>query len=389
MSMKILQIVPCLGVNSGGPSRSVFELTRGLRERGVIAEIATQNYLTNPNLFDEEWIDALPVNKVKPFEYNAEFKALLSGKIMQEKFQLFHINSIYSYPTFIASYLANIKCVPYIIAPRGSLYPNVIESSSKWKKRIFNSLFLKKQLNNASAVHTTCVEEMEVIRKMGINAPIAIIPNSIQLPKERLEIESPDKIRVCYLGRINPKKNILGLLKAWFQSGMSCNSSAELVIIGAAQLDKEKTYLEELHNLESELEIKNIRWVGAKEGKEKEVLLRSCSYLIMPSFSENFGMVVPEALQYGIPVVASKGTPWQILELNHCGWWTDIDTESLANTIKLVGSISIEERLKMGLRAQELVYEKFSTENVCKMQIELYRWILEGGEKPSFVYIKE
>lgn len=387
MSMKILQIVPCLGVNSGGPSRSVYELTRGLRERGVNAEIATQNYLTNPNLFDEEWIDALPVNKVKPFEYNAEFKALLNGKIMLEKFQLFHINSIYSYPTFIAASLARKAGLPYIIAPRGSLYQDTIEASSKWKKRLFNSLFLKKQLNYANAVHTTCKEEMEVIRQMGITSPIAIIPNSIKLPQEKPAIISPSKLKVCYLGRINAKKNIKGLVEAWHYSGLSNNQNAELIIIGAAQLEKEKVYLEGIRKMQSELSIGNILWAGSRTGTAKEELLRNSSYLIMPSFSENFGMVVPEALQYGVPVIASKGTPWQVLEERNCGWWTDIDVESLANSLKNILAISEEERLQMGKRGQQLVWEKFSTVSVCKMQIQLYEWILNGGEKPSFVYV--
>ena len=139
--------------------------------------------------------------------------------------------------------------------------------------------------------------------------------------------------------------------------------------------------------MQSELSIGNIIWTGPKMGAEKEALLSSCSYLIMPSFSENFGMVVPEALQYGVPVIASKGTPWQVLEDINCGWWTDIDVDSLANSLKHLLTINEEERRQMGRRGQQLVWERFSTVSVCKMQIRLYEWIINGGDKPSFVYI--
>ena len=384
--MRIAQIVPCLGVNSGGPSRSVYDLSKGLREAGVDLKIITQDYANNPNIVSNDWIIALPVEKVKIFEFNLEFKKLLSTQIEQNEFQLFHINSVFSYPSHIAAALALKAGIPYVIAPRGSLYKSAMEVSSKWKKRLYNTLFLKKQLNHASAVHTTCVEEMDALRQMGITSPIAIIPNSITLPSEKTEIETPDILRVCHLGRINPKKNIIGLLKAWHKSGLAQNKNAELLIIGAAQLEKEKAYLSKLHNLEVELNINNIRWVGPKDGKEKEMLLRSCSYLIMPSFSENFGMVVPEALQYGIPVIASKGTPWKVLEEKQCGWWVDIDETSLANSLIRLCNINNDTRIKMGQRGQTLVYERFSTEGVSRMQMELYSWILGECEKPSFVY---
>ncbi len=383
--MKIAQIVPCLGINSGGPSRSVFDLSCGLREAGVMVEILTQNYSFNPNIVSEDWIKALPVRKANLFEYNRDFKNLLKDKLKQKEYQLFHINSIYSYPTYIAASLADKAGIPYIITPRGSLYQSAIEMSSRWKKDLFNLFFLKRQLNKASAVHATCVEEMEAIRKLGITSPVAIIPNSLKLPKERPVITEPEILRIGYLGRINPKKNIIGLIQAWHDSGLAKNKNAELVIIGAAQLDKEKLYLDELHRLEVSNEIVNIRWMGSKEGEEKEKLLRSCSFLVMPSFSENFGMVVPEALQYGIPVVASKGTPWQILEERNCGWWIEIDRESMSNALKHLCMITNDDRKKMGMNGQQLVHEKFSTESVSQMQIELYKWILESGDKPEFV----
>lgn len=381
--MKVAQIIPCLGCNSGGPSRSVYELTKGLRTIGVEAEVLTNNYLENPNIACDEWIQKVDVKKISPFEYNNKFKGLLK----RTRYDLFHVHSIYSYPVTIAAEYARKNNIPYIVAPRGSFYEAAIESSSKIKKMIFNKLLLIPELNHASAVHATCLEEMEQIRKLGVKTPIAVIPNSISIPEKKPVISMPPSFKLCYLGRINPIKNIDSLLKGWSLSGMANRNDAELVIIGDAKLEKEKTYLIELHQLERDLKICNISWKGNLIGPEKDAVLNSCSYLILPSFSENFGMVVVEALIQGVPVVASKGTPWSMLKEVGCGWWINNNPEDIAKQIKGLLDISNNERMKMGVKGQSFVEAYFSTNAVSNSLLKLYDWIINGGENPPFVYL--
>lgn len=112
------------------------------------------------------------------------------------------------------------------------------------------------------------------------------------------------------------------------------------------------------------------------------------SYLIVPSDFENFGNIITEAMVHGIPVIASKGTPWQELNMHHCGWWVDNDVDTLAATIREALALSEEERIAMGKRGQQLVKENYSVEMVALKMKELYEWILYGGEKPEFVYLK-
>ena len=379
--MNIAQVIPCLGRHSGGPSRSVYELSKGLRSIGVESEILTNNYIENPNIASDRWIHSVDISKMLPFEYNAKFKNVLKSR----DYELFHIHSIYSYPVTIAARFAKNRGIPYIIAPRGSLYDAALNSSSVWKKRIFNHLFLYSDLQHASAIHATCREEMEQIRELGIKTPIAIIPNSISLPKEMPLIQTPSKFRLCFLGRINPIKNLDGLLKAWHCSGLSNSAEAELVIIGGASLEKERLYLKELHRLEQELQIRNIAWKGNLLGEEKNNVLKSCSFLILPSYSENFGMVVVEALIHGVPVVASKGTPWSILETQGCGWWINNSVEDMGKKIKELLKVSLEKRLDMGYKGQLLVEQKYSTDAVSNALKTLYEWILYNKDKPNFV----
>lgn len=384
--MKVAQVIPCLGQNSGGPSRSVYNLTKGLRMVGLDTEILTNNYRWNPNIASDEWIKAIECHKSRWHEYNPEYKRLLQKCINDKKYSLYHIHSIYSYPSTIASMLFRSNNVPYIIAPRGSLYPSAIDVSSKLNKLLFNKLFLLRELNHASAIHVTCEEEMKAVRSLGVKSSIAIIPNAIYLPEERPKVPLLHHLRICYLGRISAQKNLLGLFKAWKLSGMADDNGVELMLIGPAHTEKDKKYKEQLLRYEQENHISNIRWMGARNGRECDDLLQSCSFLVLPSFSENFGMVVPEALKFGIPVIASRGTPWQVLEQQKCGWWTNFDVNSLAASLLKLKEIKADERRSMGLRGQQLVWTFYSVETVSKQLVSLYSWIINNGRKPDFVY---
>jgi glycosyltransferase involved in cell wall biosynthesis len=97
-------------------------------------------------------------------------------------------------------------------------------------------------------------------------------------------------------------------------------------------------------------------------------------------------MVVPEALLREIPVIASKGTPWEELNTHHCGWWVDMGVEPLRVALEEALSLPESKRLEMGKIGRNLVEEKYSIEAVAEKMIQLYKWILKEGEKPEFVY---
>ena len=129
-------------------------------------------------------------------------------------------------------------------------------------------------------------------------------------------------------------------------------------------------------------------FTGFLSGEEKEKALKSLSYLVVPSDFENFGNIVTEALVKGIPVIASKGTPWEELNTHRCGWWVDNDVDTLAATIREALNTSEAERIAMGERGKHLIQENYSVEMVAGKLKRLYEWILYRGEKPEFVYLK-
>jgi glycosyltransferase involved in cell wall biosynthesis len=180
---------------------------------------------------------------------------------------------------------------------------------------------------------------------------------------------------------LNRIKNVDVLLKAWLQLN-ELTKDTELLIIGAGDLEYEK----ELRGYIFFNKINNVSFLGFLNGEALTEKIRSLDFLILPSKSENFGMVVPEALIYGIPVIASKGTPWEELNTHNCGWWVDNDVDTLTATIEKAIHLPEEKRMEMGKRGQELIKNNYSVEVVSKKMIRLYDWILNGGEKPEFVY---
>lgn len=374
--MKILHTISGLGVSSGGPSRSVFYTVQGLQQQGVDATILTYRPRKGDSFVANEcFIKELPSTAPR-FGYSPVLKKYL----LNHQFDLYHTQAIWQYPTYITAKIARKNKKPYIITPRGMLYPQALKKSA-WKKQMMLALSLKKDLNEATAIHATCKDEMYHLRALGIKSPIAVIPNPVHFEVKDIPTVVNDKVRVGYLGRVHPRKNIERLIDAWSRLGNRVDD-CELVIIGAG----DDTYHQFLKNEAIRLHLGNVVFTGFLTGMEKDKAVESLAYLVVPSDFENFGMIVPEALVKGIPVIASKGTPWGELSTHHCGWWVDNDVNTLAETVETAVNTPEDLRRKMGENGVRLVKENYSIEVVAQKMKRLYDWILNGGIRPDFVY---
>lgn len=375
-TVRILHTISALGVTAGGPSQSVYYTVSGLRAEQLDVDILTyQPDNDDEFVSNENYIIAL-LNKNLPLAYSPCYKQYLENHI----YDIYHTQGIWQYPTYITAKTARKYNKPYIVTPRGMLYPQAL-NHFKLKKKLFLKLFLSNDINHASAIHATCEEEMRHLRNLGIKTPVAVIPNPVNIPA-KATVSNPDNLRIGYLGRVHPRKNIERLLYVWDKLSLD-KTGAELVIIGDGDAD----YMSFLQSEQQRLNLKNVLFTGFLSRQAKENALCSLSYLVVPSDFENFGMIIPEALIYGIPVIASKGAPWSELETHSCGWWADNDTDTLAAIIEKAVHLSETNRIAMGKRGQELVKNNYSVEIVAKKIIRLYDWILNGGEKPEFVYL--
>ncbi len=377
--MKVLHSISGLYLTSGGPSLSVWSLVTGLRGISVDAEIITyQSQQKSDEMIGEgSFVKAIPSPRFRRFCYSAS----LNNFLQNTSHELFHGHGLWQYPIHAMAKTARKKNKPYIISPRGMLYPEAMQKSA-WFKKIALPLFQLNDLKKATVIHATCMKELEYIRQFGLKNPVAVIPNSIdiKIPEKKAKPKNQKK-RVGFVGRFAPIKNIENLIKAWSETGNN-ESNWELVLIG----DGEPSYKASLVRLAEKLDVKNIVFTGFLNGNEKENVLQSLNYLVLHSKSENFSMVVTEALIREIPVIASKGTPWEELITHKAGWWIDIGVEPLAKALNLALHLPEEQRMLMGKNGRKLVAEKYSIDAVADQMIQLYKWTLKEGEKPVFIY---
>jgi glycosyltransferase involved in cell wall biosynthesis len=129
----------------------------------------------------------------------------------------------------------------------------------------------------------------------------------------------------------------------------------------------------------------DFEFVGEVGNEKKWDLYRSADLFVLPSHSENFGIVVAEALACGVPVIATQGTPWEDLVTQHCGWWPAVGSGSLAEALRAALARTDEERQAMGCRGRQLVEAKYSWPGVAAQMLSVYQWMLGGGQKPECI----
>lgn len=359
----------------GGPSMSTYLTLKGLAEQGIKAEIFCTPY-TNESIETETIsIHLCPHPLRTKMAYNASYKKELEAL---GDYDVYHAQGVWQYPTYALADTARKKGKPYVITPRGMLYPQDIAKSNRIFKIWSLKLRLLRDLNQAACVHVTCNEERRHCRELGVTSPIAVIPNPIDI-KDYPHRKEDEVFRIGYLGRLSPRKNVEGLIRAF--AALKNREKLELVIIGGG----EQAYEELLRSEVKRLKLEKVRFTGFLSGEEKERALASLSLLVMPSEFENLGNVILEGLVRGIPCIATQGTPWEELNTHQCGWWIEYNQEALNKAIQeavLTPTSSLE---AMGKRGRKLMEKKYSIEAVAKQMKQLYEWITTGNNEPNFV----
>jgi glycosyltransferase involved in cell wall biosynthesis len=248
------------------------------------------------------------------------------------------------------------------------------------KKRVAMALYQRKHLMRAAMLHATSEQEVEDIRSVGITRPIAMIPNGVDLPDNIRKGQSTDSTRmVLFLARMHKVKGIPLLLNAWSQVRPS---RWELMIVGP----DEAGYRKEMEALAECLGIaSSVRFFGNADSVTKAALYGQAELFILPSHSENFGLVVAEALSYGVPVITTKGTPWKALATTGSGWWVDAEIGAIRSALADAVSRPTATLRAMGQRGRELIGSDYSWKSVAERLIRCYQWVLGREDMPAEV----
>lgn len=293
------------------------------------------------------------------FSLIKEFRAFLK----MEKPDVVHINGIWSPQNWGFQKVAQELSIKVVLSPHGMLEPWILQNNP-WKKKIGLFLFQKKAIRQADHLHATALMEKESIRKLGFNNEITIIPNGIDLSEISQVKSLYGSKKMIFISRIHPKKGIELLLEAWRTSDTK-NWSLEIAGNG------DENYIQNLN--QSAQDLKNVHFVGAKYGEDKWDFLRSADVMVLPTHSENFGIVVAEALAVGVPVITTTGTPWEDLELHQCGWWIELSAMNLKSTLIKVFNTPIYSLEKMGFNGQKLIKDKYEINQIAKNINSLYK----------------
>ena len=266
------------------------------------------------------------------------------------------------------------------------LHPPALRQRGAFK-RAARWVFQDEVLRTARCLHATAAEEAREIRSQGFRQPIAVIPWGVDMPAappaDRPSIAGPsdDRHVLLFLGRLHPTKGLETLLRAWARVFRRF-PTWRIVLAGY----DEGHYKATLTTLAGELGLEqSLAFSGPVEGDDRERLLSGASLLVLPSPSENFGFVVPEALARGVPVIATEGAPWPSLNAERCGWWIGVGVEPLAAALADAFSRPPEELRAMGQRGRVFARAHFTWETVIASMLELYAWARGMAPEPSFI----
>lgn len=240
-------------------------------------------------------------------------------------------------------------------------------------------VYQERDLQSAKVLIATSEAEFANIRSVGLRQPVAIIPNGTHLDTSSIAIDrTPRRKEAVFLSRIHPKKGLPNLLAAWAKLRPQ---DWRLILAGP----DEAGHLKEMRSLAAHLGIANeVEFVGEMDDAGKRKLLDSARLFVLPTHSENFGVVVAEALAHGVPVITTKGAPWSGLVDHRCGWWVDVGAEPLIPALQEAVSLDEAAWQAMSDNCRRFV-QRFNWSDIARSTADTYRWVLGQGDRPDCV----
>ena len=266
---------------------------------------------------------------------------------------------------------------PVVFSPHGALSPWAMHHKW-WKKCLPWWLWFRGHIMRAACIHATANQEAESIRQLGFKNAIAVVPLGTDLPNQMATYDKDVKI-LLFVGRIYPVKGLDLLLKAWARS-QARTLGWHLVCVGPDQAGH-MMVLEELAQCLGlsvqqasiqKSECADVTFTGALYGREKDEAYLSARGLILPSYTENFGSVVVDALAFGLPVLASTGTPWAELRRAGCGECFDLREEDEVRVLHKFFNLKDAERQFMGRQGRRWVSVHFIWAELARQMYSYY-----------------
>jgi len=392
--VRILHVIPSLAARDGGPAKAALEMCRELRRRDVETEIYTTDAegegrlevpLGRPVELRGIKVTYFPISGGHYYKYSAAMAAALKTKI--PRCDVVHINSLYQFPSTIAAYYCRKYGVPYILRPHGTLDPYLYRRHPL-RKRLYEALIERRNLAAAAAVHFTSAEEMRLAKVSGLDFYGVVVPLGVEIDEAAAAAATTadalwprlagNKV-VLFLSRVNFKKGLDVLAQAFGELHRARRDS-HLVVAGP---DSEGYAAQMRKWLVAEGALEATTFTGMVEGERKAALLRRADLFVLPSYTENFGIAVVEAMAAGLPVVISnKVNIWREVDGAQAGLVVNPKAREVAEaTLTLLKNPAMAKG--MGERGRTLAQERFSWRSAGDKLLELYRQIAAASPKAT------
>jgi glycosyltransferase involved in cell wall biosynthesis len=388
--MRILQIIPSISLIYGGPSQMVLGLSAALAAKNIDVTIIT----TNSNGDIGQLPLDVPLNQ--PLEQNGyqiiyfrcspwrRYKFSLS--LLQwlndhaHQFDLAHIHALFSPVTTLAATIARYHHLPYIIRPCGMLDPADLQKK-KLLKQIYGTVLERHNLSGAAAIHFTSQEEAKISARFGVDGPDRmprpldlVIPLGVTPGLFSQKLRASSVPTILFMSRIDPKKGLDLLLPA-LESIWESQIKFHFILAGSNPQDADYETGIKL-KIQNSILAQCTTVTGFVSGDFKRELLTNADLFVLPSYYENFGIAVAEAMAAGVPVVISDRVHISAdIQQAEAGWVGPLEVGAIAHLIKSA-LLDPDERQRRGLNGREYANKHYNWEAIAQQTIDAYQHIL-------------
>lgn len=309
-----------------------------------------------------------------PWQQYRAFKRATRELVRQWRQQGHHV-VIHDHGLWLPSNLASSAAAgqtgcPYIVSPHGMLQP-VALSHAGLKKRLAWQLYEHRRLRQACWLHATAPIEAQAIENSMPTARVVQVRLGMETPP-RPALPGGRESEALYLGRLHPLKGIDMLLQAWARVRPP---GWRLRLVGPC----ETSYLESLKALINQQGLSTtVTLDGPLYGADKTQAFQRAALFVLPSFSENFGMVVCEALSHGLPVITTDSTPWTDIPERGCGWIAHPTADDIGRCLHAATAMPLEELGRMGLAGWSWMRDNFDLHVVMRDMERHYRGLFDA-----------
>src|ERR1035437_897257 len=389
--MDIEHILGIFSPEHGGPSISIGNFVLGQAARGhkVRLRVLEGFHHTSPAVRLNSIIDqqVFPVARPSVSGRSPKLRAFLRNEPSP---QVYHLHGTWLLANKYGADEARKRKIPYIVGMMGSYQPHELVRKP-WRKRLFRRLFMDRMLHEAACIHTNSKLEMEQLIELGFRGPFAPIPvgfdSEAATELERKLNGTPPEFAtqwqtsrfILFLARVHPNKGIKILLEAWARLAKDF-PDVRLVVAGPGQPD----YKSDLVAKTKSLGVGRIDFLNYVNELEKAWLYKNAFVYCLPSFGENFGATIQDALGFGTPVITTRRTPWLEIENQGVGWLAEPNVSSVEEKLRQALGLGNADRTLISEKARKWIRQEFSLEEAINKQIQMYEWLC-GGQKPDFV----